>query len=364
MLTKLSLRNAKRSIRDYLIYLITMSGVAALMFAFYSVVFSKDIAQMCENASVMGAMIGLATVFIIIIVSWLINYMVRFMLEKRSKEFGTYLILGMNQKEIAQLYMRENLIMGGIAFVIGSVVGFFLEQGLLVLLYQLFSKEYQIRSEFSFIGLIVTFVCFFVCYLRTLLRSRKMFRNMTISDLMRMDKENEQIEGGRDKALQLLFPLGLILLGGAYFIICKLPLSFEVVAAFIVAFTVGIYFFYIGLSSALFCYLSKKGKGTYKKHNIFIMRQLASKLRTMRFTMGTISLLLCIALIGGTIAMMFAKYQDTAVNNVLPFDVIIFNQEDDYQFEEERSIVSQDSPIQKDLVYNIYHTERKNMLFR
>ena len=178
MLTKLSLRNAKRSIRDYLIYLITMSGVAALMFAFDSVVFSKDIAQMCENASVMGAMIGLATVFIIIIVSWLINYMVRFMLEKRSKEFGTYLILGMNQKEIAQLYMRENLIMGGIAFVIGSVVGFFLEQGLLVLLYQLFSKEYQIRSEFSFIGLIVTFVCFFVCYLRTLLRSRKMFRNM------------------------------------------------------------------------------------------------------------------------------------------------------------------------------------------
>ncbi|MEE1306100.1 MAG: hypothetical protein U0K68_13295 [Agathobacter sp.] len=154
------------------------------------------------------------------------------------------------------------------------------------------------------------------------------------------------------------------MLGGAYFIICKLPLSFEVVAAFIVAFTVGIYFFYIGLSSALFCYLSKKGKGTYKKHNIFIMRQLASKLRTMRFTMGTISLLLCIALIGGTIAMMFAKYQDTAVNNVLPFDVIIFNQEDDYQFEEERSIVSQDSPIQKDLVYNIYHTERKNMLFR
>ncbi|MEE1306101.1 MAG: ABC transporter permease [Agathobacter sp.] len=217
MLTKLSLRNAKRSIRDYLIYLITMSGVAALMFAFDSVVFSKDIAQMCENASVMGAMIGLATVFIIIIVSWLINYMVRFMLEKRSKEFGTYLILGMNQKEIAQLYMRENLIMGGIAFVIGSVVGFFLEQGLLVLLYQLFSKEYQIRSEFSFIGLIVTFVCFFVCYLRTLLRSRKMFRNMTISDLMRMDKENEQIEGGQGQSSSIAVSTGSYFAGRSIF---------------------------------------------------------------------------------------------------------------------------------------------------
>ena len=129
MLTKLSLRNAKRSIKDYLIYLITMSGVAALMFAFDTMIFSKDIAKMCKDASIMAIMIGLATVFVIIIVSWLIDYMVRFMLEKRSKEFGTYLILGMEQKKITQLYMKENLIMGAVSFVIGSVVGCFLEQG-------------------------------------------------------------------------------------------------------------------------------------------------------------------------------------------------------------------------------------------
>lgn len=34
---------------------------------------------MCEFAGVMGAMIGLATVVIIAIVAWLINYMVKFM---------------------------------------------------------------------------------------------------------------------------------------------------------------------------------------------------------------------------------------------------------------------------------------------
>ena len=49
MLTKLSLRNAKRSIKDYLIYLITMSGVAALMFAFDTMIFSKDIAKMARK---------------------------------------------------------------------------------------------------------------------------------------------------------------------------------------------------------------------------------------------------------------------------------------------------------------------------
>ena len=54
---------------------------------------------MYEMAAIMAAMIGIATFFIVLIVAWLINYMVRFMLEKRSREFGIYLLIGMNKKE-------------------------------------------------------------------------------------------------------------------------------------------------------------------------------------------------------------------------------------------------------------------------
>ncbi len=362
MLVRLSLRNVRRSIRDYLIYLITMSGVAALMFAFDSVVFSKDIAKMCEDASIMGAMLGLATIFIIVIVSWLIHYMVRFMLEKRSREFGTYLLLGMEQKKIARLYLGENLLMGCVAFGIGVFAGFFLEQGLLVLFYQLFSKEYQIRVGISPIGLGVAIVCFFACYLKTLRKSRKLFKNMTISDFMRMEKENEQVRTGKDHFLQLLFPFGVLLLLGAYAAIRKLPFSMGVLFLCLAMTVAGIYCFYGGLSSVLFCYLERKGAGTYKKQNLFVLRQLASKLRTMRFTMGTISLLLCVALLGGSIAMMFAKYQNRAVQNVLPFDVIMYNRDADYRFEEERQIIAEDTPVQEELVYQIYHTEDKTMI--
>ncbi|MDD6039182.1 MAG: ABC transporter permease [bacterium] len=362
MLTKLSLRNARRSIKDYLIYLITMSGIAALMFAFDAMICSKDIGQMCENASIMAVMIGLATVFIIIIVSWLIHYMVRFMLERRSKEFGTYLILGMDQKKVATLYLTENLIMGVFAFLIGVIVGFFLEQGLLVLFYQLFSKEYQLHVEFSFVGLMVSFVCFFACYLKTLRKSKKMFSQMTISDFMRMEKENEQIKTGRDKLLQILFPIGILLLAGAYVGVRKLPFSFGTILGCLALAVAGIYCFYCGLASLLFCCLDRKGKGTYKKQNLFIWRQLSSKLHTMRFTMGTISLLLCVALMGGSIAMMFAKYQEKAVANVLPFDVIMYHEDIDYTFEEERKIVASDTSIAEELLYRIYRTEDQTMI--
>ena len=84
MFGKLALRNVRRSARDYLVYVLTMTFVVSLMFAFNSIIFSKDLQKMYEMAAIMAAMIGIATFFIVLIVAWLINYMVRFMLEKRK----------------------------------------------------------------------------------------------------------------------------------------------------------------------------------------------------------------------------------------------------------------------------------------
>lgn len=84
MFSKLAFRNVRRSARDYLVYVLTMTFVVALMFAFNSIIFSKDLQKMYEMATMMTVMIGVATFFIVLIVAWLINYMVRFMLEKEA----------------------------------------------------------------------------------------------------------------------------------------------------------------------------------------------------------------------------------------------------------------------------------------
>ena len=104
MLNKLALRNAKRSFRDYLIYLLTMIFTAALMFSFDSMIFSDDVKKLCSEAGMMGAMLGLATFFIVLIMIWLVHYMMKFMAEKRSREFATYLLLGFHKKQIARLF--------------------------------------------------------------------------------------------------------------------------------------------------------------------------------------------------------------------------------------------------------------------
>ena len=97
MLGKLAFRNVRRSARDYLVYFLTMMLVTAIMFAFHSLLFSREIQQLFEMAVIFAVLVGLATFFVVLIVAWLINYMVRFILEKRSREFGIYLLIGMKK---------------------------------------------------------------------------------------------------------------------------------------------------------------------------------------------------------------------------------------------------------------------------
>ena len=201
MFGKLALRNVRRSARDYLVYVLTMTFVVSLMFAFNSIIFSKDLQKMYEMAAMMAAMIGIATFFIVLIVAWLINYMVRFMLEKRSREFGIYLLIGMNKKEVSGLYMKENLLLGVCSFVIGLGLGMLLQQVLLVVLYSVIQVELRPHLEFNGYCFLMTVCCFAGCYLLALFRCSRKFRKMNIHDLMRENQKNEELKERKNKAV-------------------------------------------------------------------------------------------------------------------------------------------------------------------
>ncbi len=94
MLSKLALRNAKRSMRDYAVYLLTVTISFSLMYAFNMVVFSKDIKNLNRMMDSLPIMIAFISLIVIAVIEWLVHYMNCFMLEKRSRELGTYMLLG------------------------------------------------------------------------------------------------------------------------------------------------------------------------------------------------------------------------------------------------------------------------------
>lgn len=362
MMHKLSIRNAKRSMKDYLIYMITMSGVAAFMYAFNSLIFSDIVQNMWEAMTVMAIMIGFVTFFIILIVAWLINYMVHFMLEKRSREFGTYLLLGMNKKQISTLYMKENMLLGTVSFLVGVVAGTVLQQILMSVFYHLFSKDYKIQIGDSPGCLVMTVCCYSLCFFFALRKNRKIFRKMSILDFMEMENQRETMENGHEKLKQWLFFISIgyfILFYAGLFQGNYTPLSVVIsVALFILA----IYLFYHGLAAFLVCYIHKGGKQIYHRDGLFIFRQLSAKMRTMRFTMGTLTFLFTAALLGGTVAMMFTSYQQEAIDRAMTFDILMYSNDPQEKFAEERALLKDENVQEEEShLYRIYTDQKHEM---
>ena len=354
MLSKLALRNVMRSARDYLVCFLTMTAVSAIMFAFHSLLFSKEIQQLFEMAVIFAVLVGLATFFVVLIVAWLINYMVRFILEKRSREFGIYLLIGMKKKEISRLYMRESLLLGAAAFAGGLALGMLLQQILLAILYSMIMMEYRPRLEWSMGCLITTAACYGGCYLLALLRCRGKFRKMNIHALMSSQKQNEEIRESHEQAKRWLLPLsGLFLLAFALFLFFFKAWNVPVILGFLLGLVVTIYVFYTGVAAWVICYIRRKGAGIFKGQNLFLLRQFSSKLKTLRFTLGTLTSLFVLALLGCAIALMFNDYQNQTLLDKWPFDVMVFSSDTSDTFREELDLLNRECSVEESLIYDI-----------
>lgn len=356
MFNKLSFRNVKRSVKDYMVYMWTMAVITAFMYSFSSLFFDKELSQTLDIAAIMKIMTGIATFFIVIIVAWLINYMVRFMLEKRSTEFSIYMLLGMKKKKIANLYMKENLLLGISAFIPGIAGGIVLQQIMMAILSNMIQVKYQFRLSFNVYTFLVTFLCYGGCYLLAMFRCRRKFRKMNIQALMNAKRQNEEIKESHENLRRAIFPISIVLIVAFWTVFPYLKSTGEVLA-FLILLVVDIYLFYMGLSAWIICYVRKKKNGIYKGQNLFLLRQFSSKVRTMQFTMGTLTALFTIALMGCSVAMMLSDFENKLLDSKWPFDVLIYSPDVNAEFNDEQEVIAQSTREQDHYIYRIYTDE-------
>ena len=108
MYGKLAVKNIRRSLRDYIIYFVTLTLTAALMYSFLALGFSPDILTMAENMSILTSGILILSVLVALLSSLVVGYAVRFMLGQRKKEFAAYELMGMEVKTVRNLFLVEN----------------------------------------------------------------------------------------------------------------------------------------------------------------------------------------------------------------------------------------------------------------
>lgn len=352
-LFKLSLRNARRQARDYLVYFITVTLAAALIFAFNGLAVSKEIGTLSEGMSVLPLVIVLASIVVILIIGWLVHYTMRFVLGRRSRELGTYILLGIENKQVAGLFFRENLAVGGVALVAGVMLGNLIFQCMRAMILWMFGVPYTFSFGFSPLALGLTLLYFTIIYLFALNRSRKRIRKMKIYDLLSADRQNETetIKKGKSRravfAVSILFGMaGMALLvsgGGA---VCGIA-----GAAFIIVFLYG---FFMSFSSGVPAFFDRRQKLKYTGTNLLVYRSLAAKLTTMGLTMAAIAVLFTATLLSEGSGILFSNLSTFRTETNINYDLAVVNE---YEYEDMasyREYIDAHIPVTSEHEYYVY----------
>ena len=288
-LSKLSARNAKRQAKDYLVYFVTVVMAAALLYSFNALTFSQEINTLSEGMKMLPAMIALATVVVVCVFGWLVAYATKFMLLRRGRELGTYLLIGLENKQVARLFFFENLAVGGCALALGAALGGLLYQAFRAMALALFKLPYRFSFGFSLPALGLTVVCFSLIYLFALRRSRRYIRKAKIHDLIYSDRLNEGVVIQTGKKRRWIFGVSIVLgVAGTFLIMVRNLTIATAGAGCLILFLFG---FFLSFASGVPAFFDKRPARKYKGQNLLVFRSLTAKLATMGVLMATISMI-------------------------------------------------------------------------
>lgn len=321
MLAKLSIRNAKRQTSDYLVYFITIVLAAALIFTFNALVMSSEIRTLSTFMKNLPLIVGLASVVVILILGWLVYYTQRFMLAKRSRELATYILLGVENKRVAGMFLGENLGIGALALLLGLVAGNLIYQVLQAVVFSLFDLPYTFGFGFSLAAVGLTAAYFGAIFLISSLLCRRRIDKLSIRMLMEMDRKNERAVIGKGKSRKKIFTASIVcgIVGTALLLARNLGLG--ILGAFLII--LFCYGFFISFSSGVPTFFDKRPAKKYKGGTLLIFRSLSTKLASIGITMGTIALLFTAALITEGMALLFQNQFSQNEKLTTAFDLYI-----------------------------------------
>ena len=193
MYAKLVFKNAKRSVKDYLIYIVTMTICVTLFYSFLSIsssYYQPDIGSEYDF-TMLGDGMKVAICAVTLVLLFLIQFVNNYMLRRKQKEYAVQSVMGMEQKTIGKLFFAETFVMGMISIVIGIFLGMFCSQFITAMLLTSYGKSYEL-SWTLFPDTILLTVCFFVfSFVVVGIFNTRTIQKTKIIDMLAADREND-----------------------------------------------------------------------------------------------------------------------------------------------------------------------------
>lgn len=304
MYFKLAFKNIKKSYKNYVIYFLTLIFGICIFYTFNSIESQSVMMELNEqkqSAFMMAEqLIGYFSVFIAFVLGFLIVYANNYLIKRRKKEFGIYMTLGMENGSLSKMIFLETLFIGAISLGIGVVLGIMLSQALSVLTAYMFQVDLtKFQFVFSPLGFKRTVLCFSIIYLVVLIFNFISVRKIKLIDLLTASKRNEKPTIKNLWVSVILFLVSVGILGTAYYKVIHDGIavaSFNALGLPILLGCVGTFIFFYSLTGFFLKVIQGNKKFYLRDLNMFVMKQISSKINTTFVSLSFICLMLFLAI--------------------------------------------------------------------
>ncbi|MGV2642641.1 FtsX-like permease family protein [Clostridium perfringens] len=304
MYFKLAFKNIKKSYKNYVIYFLTLIFGICIFYTFNSIESQSVMMELNEqkqSAFMMAEqLIGYFSVFIAFVLGFLIVYANNYIIKRRKKEFGIYMTLGMENGSLSKMIFLETLFIGAISLGIGVVLGIMLSQALSVLTAYMFQVDLtKFQFVFSPLGFKRTVLCFSIIYLVVLIFNFISVRKIKLIDLLTASKRNEKPTIKNLWVSVILFLVSVGILGIAYYKVIHDGIafaSFNALGLPILLGCIGTFIFFYSLTGFFLKVIQGNKKFYLRDLNMFVMKQISSKINTTFVSLSFICLMLFLAI--------------------------------------------------------------------
>lgn len=329
MLFKISLKNIRKSLKDYTVYFFTLILGVAIFYVFNAIDSQSVMLDVRENMmdiiKLMNDMLSGVSVFVSCILGFLIIYASRFLIKRRNKEFGIYLTLGMSKRKISAILFFETLLIGIVSLVAGLVIGTILSQFMSVIVANMFDADMtKFKFIFSMKACVKTLIYFAIMYVLVMIFNTFSISRCKLIDLLNAGKKTEKVTMKNPVVCTIVFVIGVGILSYAYWMVTRgvksiniinkigVPIALGCVATFLIFWSVS------GFMIRIFTSIKSV---YYKGVNSFVLRQFCSKINTTVFSTTVICIMLFITISVLSAALSMKDSLSKDLDSMCPVDV-------------------------------------------
>ena len=332
MLFRLSLKNIRKSIKDYSIYFFTLVLGVCIFYVFNAIGDQTAMMELSGTKSrivhTMNTALSGMSVVVSLILGFLIVYASRFLIRRRKKELGIYLTLGMRRTAVIRILLTETLLIGLLSLGVGLLAGIGLSQFMSLFVANMFEAD---MSRFVFavsLAAIGKTICYFVIiYLVVIVMNVVVVARSRLIRLLVADRVQETVRLKNPAVSCVLFLAACGMLAFAYYNVTANQEAMETqgdVMLQIVLGIVGTFLIFWSISGFVLA-IVKKIPGIYNRRlNSFVLGEVSARINTS-VAAGTIICLLLFATICTLSAAFTLKAdRDRKMENQTPVDVCMW----------------------------------------